>query len=341
MSTIAQYELHPAETGLQLEKRSAESRDPGPGEIQVRMAAVSLNYRDLLMREGKSASSAKAGGTVPCSDGAGEVIAIGSDVDRVAVGDRVMGCFFTDWIDGRFDMAYHQGARGGSADGMLSEQVTVSAKSVVKVPDYLTMKEAACFPCAGLTAWSALVERGQLQAGDSVLALGTGGVSIFALQLASAMGAKTVVTSSSDAKLAKAKELGAAHGINYKSTPDWEKAAWEWSDKRGVDHVIEVGGPGTLGKSMGAIAAGGNLALIGVLTGFEAPDQSLFPLVAKNVQLNGIYVGHRSAFERLMAFAEKVELHPIIDRVFDFDDATAAYDYLASGAHFGKVVIQH
>ncbi len=338
--SVKQYQLHPGTSGLDLVMVDVPDQEVGPHDVLIKVQAVSLNYRDLLMRDGKSASSAKAGHTVPCSDGAGEVVAVGAEVTRVKVGDRVAGCFFTEWVDGRFDMRYHQGALGGSASGMLSELVVLSEQGVVTLPDCLSYEEAACLPCAALTAWYALVERGGLAQGDSVLLLGTGGVSIFALQIAAAKGATIIITSSSDEKLERAKALGATHGINYKSTEAWEKEAWALTDKRGVDHVVEVGGPGTLGKSMGAVSAGGHIALIGVLTGFDAPDESLFPLVAKNVQLNGIYVGHRTAFERLLAFAEEVDLHPVIDRAFDFEEAGAAFDHLASGTHFGKVVIK-
>ena len=337
---MRQYQLHPSTAGLDLVMVDVAVPEIGPKEVVVKVHAVSLNYRDLLMREGKSASSAKAGHTVPCSDGAGEVLAIGAEVTCVQVGDRVAGCFFTDWIDGRFDMRYHQGALGGSASGMLAEQVVLPEHALVTIPEGMSYQQAACFPCAGLTAWYAMVERGGLQEGDSVLLLGTGGVSIFALQIAAAKGAIVIITSSSDAKLERAKGMGATHGINYKTSQAWEKEVWQLTEKRGVDHVVEVGGPGTLGKSMVAVAAGGHIALIGVLTGFEAPDESLFPLVAKNVQFNGIYVGHRTAFERLLVFAKEKEIEPMIDRVFAYKEASAAYDHLASGTHFGKIVVQ-
>lgn len=336
---MRQYQLHPADSGLAPELKEVEAPQPGPGEVLVNVKAVSLNYRDLLMCQGQSASSAKAGGTVPASDGAGEVIAVGEGVTRVAVGDSVMGCFFSHWVDGRFDLRYHEAALGGSANGMLSEMVVLPEEGVAKVPDGLSDEEAACFPCAGLTAWYALLERGDLQAGDRVLLLGTGGVSIFGLQIAKAKGAEVWITSSSDAKLERARALGADHTINYRTTPDWEKTIWEATEKRGMDHVVEVGGAGTLPKSMAAVAAGGHIALIGVLTGFDPPEATLFPLIARNVRLNGIYVGHRTALERLLAFVEESSMQPVIDRVFPFEDAPSAYDYLNSAKHFGKVVI--
>ena len=338
---VKQYQLHPGSAGLDLVMAEVPEPEIGPHEVLIKVHAVSLNYRDLLMREGKSASSAKAGHTVPCSDGAGDVVAVGAEVTRVKVGDRVAGCFFSEWVDGRFDMRYHQAALGGSANGMLSEQVVLPEQGVVTLPEYLSYEEAACFPCAALTAWYALVDRGGLEKHDSVLLLGTGGVSIFGLQIAAAKGADNIIiTSSSDEKLERAKALGANHGINYKTTEAWEKEVWALTQERGVDHVVEVGGPGTLGKSMGSVSAGGHIAMIGVLTGFDAQEDSLFPLVAKNVRLNGIYVGHRTAFEQLLAFAKEVELRPVIDRTFAFEEASAAFDHLASGAHFGKIVVQ-
>lgn len=313
---------------------------PGPGEVLVRMEACSLNYRDLLVRSGKSGSGGEAP-VVPLSDGAGTVVAVGDGVDRWTSGDRVALTFFRDWEEGRFDMRYHKAARGGSCDGVLAELVVAPAHSLVAVPDYLSLMEAAALPCAAVTAWHGLMERSRpLEKGHTVLCLGTGGVSIFALQIAKAAGAKVIVTSSSDEKLATARELGADETVNYRSTPDWDKAVFELTGKRGVDHVIEVGGPGTLERSMNSVAAGGSIALIGVLTGFDAPQTSLFPLVARNVDLSGIYVGNRAMFERMLSFFKEHEIHPVIDRSFSFDDASDAYDYLESGEHLGKVIVR-
>jgi len=337
---MRQYQLQPGTTGLDPVLTTVKQPSPGAQEVLIRVRAASLNYRDLLMRQGQSASGADSDSLVPLSDGAGEIVAIGDKVKGFQIGDRVAGCFFSHWQEGRFEMRYHRAALGGSANGMLSEFVTLPEEGVVKLPDQLSFEEAACLPCAALTAWYALVERGQLKKDDTVLTLGTGGVSIFALQIAQAFGAKVITTSSSDDKLTRARELGAWHTINYRSEPDWDQAVRTLTDKRGVDHVVEVGGPGTIGKSMNAVAAGGHIALIGVLTGTDAPDASLFPLVTRNVQLNGIYVGHRRAFEDLLAFLTEKDIHPIIDRTFSFEEAPEAYDYLASGAHFGKVVIR-
>jgi NADPH:quinone reductase-like Zn-dependent oxidoreductase len=311
---------------------------PGAREVLVRVHAVSLNYRDLL-----NLQAARPGGLplpfVPCSDGAGEVVAVGSEVTLWKPGDRVAGIFFRDWVSGSFELAYHKTALGGSAPGMLAEQVVLPEHALVRVPEHLSDAEAASLPCAGVTAWQALFTRGGLQAGRTVLALGTGGVSVFALQLAKAAGARVIITSSSDEKLARARELGAAETVNYRTTPEWDKEVWRLSGKRGVDHVIEVGGPGTLEKSLNCVAAGGQVALIGVLTGFGPPTGTLFPLTARNARMDGIYVGSRADFEALNAFVTEHRIHPVIDRIFACEEAPAAYAHLQSGAHFGKVVV--
>jgi NADPH:quinone reductase-like Zn-dependent oxidoreductase len=334
------YLLESPPNGGALEPRRADrpTVDPGAGEIRVRVTARSLNYRDLLMRRGQSASGA-GGGVVPLSDGAGIVEAVGGGVTEFAPGDRVTGCFFRDWIDGPFDLGYHKAARGGSCDGMLAERVTASAHSFVPTPPHLSDAEAACLPCAALTAWHALFERGGLREGQTVLALGTGGVSILALQLAAAAGARVIVTSSSDEKRARARELGAWETINYRDTPEWSAKVWEITDQRGADYVVEVGGPGTIGQSLNAVAAGGHIALIGVLTGFAAPDASLFPLLTRNADLHGIYVGSRAMFLRMNSFISSHGIRPVIDREFAVDDVAAAYAHLAGGSHLGKVVV--
>lgn len=311
--------------------------EPASGNVVVRVRAASLNYRDLVHLRNKAGRD--VAGRVPLSDGAGEVVAVGADVTDVKVGDRVLGCFFQTWNNGSFEMAHHQAALGGTADGMLAEYVELRAAGTVPMPEPLTFEEAACLPCAGLTAWTALVSRGHLRPGQSVLVLGTGGVSTFATQFAAAMGCSVIATSSSDEKLARAKQLGATHLINYRTTPDWDKAIWQLTGKQGVDQVIEVGGPGTLEKSIASVRAGGHIALIGVLTGFGSYNGSLFPLVAKNATLSGMYVGSREDFLAMNDFVSKHSLKPIIDRVFTFDEAAAAFDYLERGEHVGKVVI--
>jgi NADPH:quinone reductase-like Zn-dependent oxidoreductase len=312
--------------------------EPAAGEVLVRVRAVSLNYRDLITLHAQRPGNLPPP-LVPCSDGAGEVVAVGAGVSRWKVGDRVAGIFFRDWVDGRFQLKYHGTAGGGSIQGWLREFVAFPEHALVAAPADYSFEETATLPCAGVTAWQALFTRGGLRADETVLALGTGGVSVFALQLAHAAGARVIVTSSSDEKLARARELGAWETVNYKTTPDWDKEVWRLTEKQGVDHVIEVGGPGTLGKSMNSVAAGGQIALIGVLTGFGAPDASLFPIVARNVRLDGIYVGSRADFEALNAFLTQHRIRPIIDRTFAFDDARAAFDHMESAQHFGKIVI--
>lgn len=312
---------------------------PSPGMAVVRVRAASLNYRDLIQLRNQAGRD--VAGRIPLSDGVGEVVAIGEGVTGVAVGNRVMPNFFTAWKSGRFSMAYHGSALGGpDADGLLTEFAALPAEALVPVPDHLTDEEAACLPCAAVTAWQALVVRGKLQPGETVLVLGTGGVSIFALQIGAAMGCTVIATSSRDDKLAQARQLGATHTVNYQSHPDWEKEVYRLTAKQGVDHVVEVGGGGTLAKSMASVAAGGHIALVGVLTGFGPPAESLFPVLAKNVTLSGIYVGSREHFLDLNRFLTRHRIQPVIDRVFGFDEAGAAYSHLQSASHVGKVVIR-
>ena len=310
----------------------------GPGQILVRVHATSLNYRDLMIASG-SYGGATPPDRIPLSDGAGEVVAIGAGVSRVQVGDRMAGIFFQTWLDGGIQAAYHPSALGGAIDGMLAEYVVLSQEGVIKLPDYLTYEEGASLPCAAVTAWNGLVEQGRLRAGETVLLQGTGGVSMFALQIAKMHGARVILTSSSDVKLARGKALGADEGINYKTTPDWDKAVWDLTGKRGVDHVVEVGGPGTFGKSLQVARHGGHIAQIGVLSDVEA-TVSPMPILGKSLNITGIYVGSRAMFERLLSALIVGQTHPVIDRVFAFDEARAAYAHLQSGAHFGKVIIR-
>ncbi len=312
--------------------------EPAANEVLVRIRAVSLNYRDLTTLDAQRPGNLPPP-LIPCSDGAGEVVGIGAGVTRFRIGDRVAGIFFRDWIDGRFELRHHKAALGGSVHGVLREFVALPEHALVSLPAHFSFEEGATLPCAAVTAWQALFTRGGLRAGNTVLVLGTGGVSVFALQLATAAGARVIVTSSSDEKLERARSLGAWATVNYKTTPDWDAEVWRITDKRGVDHVVEVGGPGTLGKSMNSVSAGGQIALIGVLTGFGAPDASLFPIVARNVRLDGIYVGSRADFEALKAFLTGHQIRPVIDRVFPFAEAREAFAHMRSAAHFGKIVI--
>lgn len=332
-----QWQLGPQPGWEHLEKVEVSDPRPGAGEVVVRLRAASLNYRDLLVA---TLPERFTPGRVPVSDGAGEVVEVGPGVTRWKVGDRVAGLFFRDWQSGRFEHRYHQAALGGSVDGVLRERAVFPEHGLARMPEGFSFVEAATLPCAALTAWTALFERGRYQRGHSVLLLGTGGVSMWGLQFAVAAGAEVFITSSSDEKLERARALGAAHTINHRRTPAWDEEVLERTGRLGVDHVLEVGGPGTFGRSLNALACGGHLALIGVLTGFGPPDSSLFPLVSKNAELSGIYVGHAEGFEAMARFIEKERLHPIIDRVFPFAEAREAYAHLAGAGHVGKVVVE-
>jgi NADPH:quinone reductase-like Zn-dependent oxidoreductase len=309
---------------------------PGPRQVLVKVAACSLNYRDLAIALGTYRMPTKSE-LIPLSDGAGEVIEVGADVTRIKVGDRVAGCFFQRWIGGPPEADTHLSALGGGVDGMLADYAVLEEHGVVKLPSHLSFEEGASLPCAAVTAWHALAEHARVVAGQTVLVQGTGGVSIFALQLARLMGARVIVTSSSEQKLARAKELGAAHGVNYKATPEWDQAVAEASGG-GVDHVVEVGGPGTLARSLRAIRIGGKITLIGVLSGAAEINPML--IFARRANLQGISVGSMQMFEAMNRAISASGLKPIVDKVFPFNDAPAAYRHLQSGQHFGKIVIR-
>lgn len=312
---------------------------PGPGQVLVRVHAASLNYRDLLIARGKYGRGTLRYPLVPLSDGAGEVIEVGAGVSGVAPGDRVAGTFFQNWTEGPFEASAGASALGGSIDGVLAEQVVLSAEGVVKFPNELSFEEASTLPCAAVTAWVSLVERGKLEPDERVLVMGTGGVSIFALQFAKSLGAQVIVTSRSDEKLARAKSLGADGLVNSHKMPDWDAGVRELTIGKGVDQLIEVGGAETLQRSLRCLREGGHLALVGLLSGAPARRED-----AENNQLgirvDSIYVGSRKHFEAMNEAIARFKIHPVIDRAFTFDEARAAYDYLASGQHFGKVVIR-
>lgn len=310
---------------------------PGYGQVLVKIKAVSLNYRDLLVVKGAYSRNLPLP-LIPCCDGAGEVVEVGEDVTRVKTGDRVAGIFFQTWISGELDESKAKSALGGAIDGVLAEYVLFHQDGLVRIPEHLSYEEAATLPCAAVTAWNGLITQGNLKAGDSVLVLGTGGVSIFALQFAKISGARVIATSSSDEKLDRVKHLGASDGINYKSVPDWDKKVLELTGRRGVDHVVEVGGVGTLAKSLRAVRMGGHISLIGVLSGVG--EANPLPAVMKNIRIQGIYVGSRDMFEAMNRAIAVHQLRPVIDRVFPFEETHEAYRYMESGAHFGKVVIR-
>lgn len=312
---------------------------PGPGQALVRVRACSLNYRDLMVSKGQYGRGAQAP-LVPLSDAAGEVIAMGpsvsGEVARVKVGDRVAGCFFQSWLEGDIDDAKSATALGGAIQGVLAEQVCLNANGLVKIPDHLTFEEAATLPCAGVTTWNALFRSGNLRAGETVLTQGTGGVSIFAVQFAKMAGARVISTSSSDEKLGRVRSLGADETINYKKEENWERPAVKMTGGVGVDHVVEVGGAGTLSKSVRAVRRAGHIALIGVLTGGEFDPR---PLLVKSIRVQGIYVGSREMFEEMNRAISLAKLKPVIDKVFPFEDARQAYEHMESAAHFGKICI--
>jgi len=306
-------------------------------QVLVKVAACSLNFRDLGIIRGTYRLPVREN-VIPLSDGAGEVIEAGEGVRRIKVGDQVAGNFFQRWHAGEPGPDTHLNALGGGIDGMLAEYVVLEEEGVVKIPAHLSLEEGATLPCAGVTAWHAMVEHAKLIAGSTVLLQGTGGVSIFGLQLAKAMGIQVIITSSSDDKLARAKRLGADHGINYKTTPDWNKATMELTGGRGVDCVVEVGGAGTIARSFSSIRVGGKISLIGGLSG---PATELNPgmILAKRANVQGISVGSTQMFDAMNRAIAANEIKPVIDRVFGFDEIQAAYKHMASGAHFGKIVI--
>jgi len=310
--------------------------EPGPHEIRVAVRASSINYRDLSTIEDPVPRGIPYP-RIPNSDAAGEVVAVGSAVTRFKPGDRVAGCFFQRWVDGGIDAAAMASALGGALDGVLAEQVLLHEDGAVAIPDYLSFEEAATLPCAALTAWNCLLEQGGLKAGMTVLLLGTGGASIFGLQFARMAGARAIITSSSDEKLERARSLGADETINYRDTPDWQARVLELTAGRGVDVTLETGGGGTLEKSIEATRVGGTISLIGVLTGGTINPVAI---MRKSIRLQGVYVGNRRMFEQMNAALAVNGLHPVVDRVFDFDDAPAAYHAMRAAGHFGKLVIR-
>lgn len=311
-------------------------RDPGPGEIRVRMLANAINYRDLLTIK-DPVSRKLPYPRVPNSDGAGDVVAVGPGVTSLKVGDRVASCFFQRWGDGPCTPAAMASALGGALDGVLAEEVILAAEGVVPIPPHLTYAEAATLPCAALTAWNAVVECGRVKAGDTVLLLGTGGVSIFGLQFARMLGARTIITSSSEEKLARARGLGADVTIDYRARPDWENAVLEATGGLGADVTVEVGGAGTLPRSLAATRVAGTVALIGVLTGGQI-DPTV--VMRKSIRLQGIYVGSRRMFADMSRALVLHGTRPVIDSTFAFEHARAAYHAMAAAGHFGKLVIE-
>lgn len=333
----AAYRLATGEGGHRLLKVKEPVPTPGPGEVLVRIEAVSLNYRDLLTLRGQL--GAVRDGLIPLSDGAGRVVATGVEVTRWRAGDRVAPIFYPDWIAGPYRECYGPTAiGGGSADGVLADFIVVRQASLVRIPDGYGFAQAATLPCAALTAWQALVVRGGLARGDTLLVQGTGGVALFGLQIASALGARTIVLSSSDEKRERATALGAFATVNYRATPDWDVEVRRLTDGAGASHILELGGPDTFDRSLRALAPSGHIAQIGVFTGF-GPRSNLIRLQQVNGTIDGINVGSAEQFDAMNAFFVEHGIAPVIDRSFAFDEVQEAYDELASGRHFGKLVI--
>lgn len=311
---------------------------PGYGQVVIKLRAVSLNYRDLMVVKGLYNPKLPLP-LIPFSDGVGEVVAVGEGVTRVKMGDRVAGIFFQKWLSGERTDTNVKSDLGGNIDGLLAEYAVLDENGVVHVPEHLTDEEAASLPCAAVTAWNALITSGGVKAGDTVLIQGTGGVSLFALQFAQLLGARVIATSSSDEKLEKVRQLGASNGINYKQTPDWGKKVQEFTADIGVDYVVEVGGAGTLNQSLRAVRYGGQISLIGILSGGSG-EISTASILMKSVRVQGINVGSREMFEVMNKAIALHKLRPVVDRVFPFHEAQEALKYMESGAHFGKICIR-
>ena len=313
---------------------------PGPGQVLVRMRAVSLNYRDLLMMNGmygRGATSAKDVIT-PFSDGCGVVEAVGAGVTRFKPGERVSTLFFQNWISGPPSLEKLSSALGFPVPGAGAELQTFSEQGLSRAPDFLTDEEVATLPCAALTAWRGLFHDARLEPGDTVVLQGTGGVSIFGLQFAHAAGLRTLITSSSDEKLERARGLGADHLVNYKTTPDWSKAVRDATDGRGADFIMEVGGGGTIQQSMRAVKIGGHIAIIGVVAGAGEPFNPA-ALIGNSAKLQGLSVGSRDMFESMCRAIDLHQIRPVVDRTYPFTEARAAFQAMAAGEHFGKIVL--
>jgi NADPH:quinone reductase-like Zn-dependent oxidoreductase len=340
--TGRQFQLVADGKSYKLEMKTVARPTPGPKQILVRVRAVSLNQRDMAVTRGQYGGTGGGAmvGKVPLSDGAGEVVAVGSGATRFRVGDRVAGIFFARWIDGHRTADTLASARGGAGmDGMLSEFVAGDENGFVKIPDYLSFEEGATLPCTGVTAYRALFVEGRLKKGEFVLLEGTGGVSTFGLQFAAAAGARPIITSSSDDKIAKVKTMGAFGTVNYRTNPDWQKEVRKLTGDMGVDHVLEVGGRDTLPRALEALAYDGHIALIGGLSGF-ASDVPAGRLLGMGARVTGIYVGSRADFEAMNRFMSEHKIRPLIDKVFPFEESPQAFDLMDNGSYLGKIVIK-
>ncbi len=333
------YQINTIDGKRALSQVTLEKPVPKDNEVLVNIKAVSLNYRDLGITSGSISYPGEKLPMIPLCDGAGEIVEIGKAVSNFKVGDRVTANFFPEWTFGGFTAKESYRSLGGNMDGMLAEYVALPAEAWVKINNNHSFIEAATLPCAGVTAYQALFERGNLLQGQTVLCLGTGGVSIFALQMAKKAGATVIITSSSDEKLQKAKALGADHLINYKNNPEWYKEVKKYTNDLGVDHIIEVGGQGTLSQSLRAVKPGGKIHLIGVLAEQQHTPQ-LVQATMKAIDIHGIYVGSSYMFNQLNIFLQGNDIHPIIHKTFGFENVKEAYQMMQDGRHFGKIAIE-
>lgn len=308
---------------------------PGPEQVLIQMRSAALNFRDALIINGHYNPNLPLP-LIPLSDGVGSVVAVGENVTCLRLGDRVAGVFVQNWLSG--ELSGSALTLGADMDGVLAQFVVLHQDGVVRVPEHLTDEEAATLPCAAVTAWNALMVQGALKPGDTVLIQGTGSVSLFALQFACMAGARPIVISSSDEKLKRARQLGAAEGINYKQTPDWDGEVLKLTDGKGVDYVVEVGGAGTLPRSLNAVRVGGQVSLIGILSGISA-EISMLPILMKQIRMQGIFVGSRVMFEQMNAAIALHKLKPVVDRVFPFEEAISAIKCLGKGGQMGKICI--
>jgi NADPH:quinone reductase-like Zn-dependent oxidoreductase len=333
---VKAYEVREATglDGLVLNRERADPH-PGHGQILVRMRAAALNYRDQGVIKGIYGYTKFP--VIPLSDGSGEVAHVGPGVTQFKPGDRVAGTFFVNWTGGRMPADASRNSLGGMIDGVLAEYALLAETGAIKIPDHLSFEQAATLPCAALTAWNALIETGRIKAGETVAILGTGGVSCFGIAFAKMHGAFVFLTSSSDEKLARAKALGADALINYRAHPEWDQDILKQTGGAGVDHVLEVGGAGTLEKSMNAVRPGGSIYVIGALAGAGSINPRM--INRKAIRLQGIHVGSRDMFAAMNKAISLHKLKPAIDRVFGFEDAKAAYLHQQGGSHFGKIVI--
>lgn len=315
-----------------------ETPQPTKNGVLIQFRAASLNFRDVMVVNGTYNPRMKLP-AIPFSDGSGEIVAAGESVTKWKIGDRVCTTVIPGWIDGEATAENAKTAIGaGKFDGVLREYGAFSEESIVRIPDHLSFEQAAALPCAAVTAWHALVVSGRIKNGDTVLTLGTGGVSIFAVQIAKHFGARVIATSSSDAKLERARQIGADETINYRTCEDWDKAVLDLTDGRGLDHVIEVGGTGTLARSVKSVRVGGHIALIGALN--MSGEFNPIPVFMKGIRVQGIFVGSRRMFEDMNRVIETAHLTPVIDRTFEFDQVREALKYMESGSHFGKIAIR-